>query len=63
MIHNNSNLSVMEILMVQRIHQRFQDTHIKSAGFYRILKLAVDGLNLLVRVGLVLLAMWVIASA
>ena len=63
MRHNNSNLSVMEILIAQRIHQHFQDTHIKSAGFYRILNLAVDGLNLLVRVGLVLLAMWAIASA
>lgn len=48
--------------MVEKIH-RIQESLMKSKVFYKVLNFTVNGFNLLVRIGLVLLALWAAAAA
>ena len=52
----------MEMYMAEKIHGRFRDTLIKSTGVSRVLNIAIDTTNVLIKVGLGLLLMWIMTN-
>lgn len=53
----------MEMYMIGKIHNRFRETHHRNTGLPRVMNVTIDMVNILIKVGLGVLLMWMIANA